>query len=83
MGVAVIDERLCILYVGMGQSGVCGACHTACPLRNQAITMEANRPVTHSEFCVGCGLCEAACVVKDRRAIQVRTPRKWIDFDRI
>lgn len=78
MGVAIVDDRLCVTYTQRGESSACTVCHTVCPLRNTAITLENGHPRTHSRFCVGCGLCEAACVVKNRRAIQVRTPRKWL-----
>lgn len=74
MGVAVVDERLCVSHNG---TGVCGACHTACPLKNRAITQDfRNQPTIHDEQCVGCGLCEEMCIVKDRKAIQVVTSRK-------
>lgn len=78
MGVAVLDERLCVSTNG---TGVCGACHTACPLREKAITLGIrNRPEIHPEFCTGCGLCEEFCIVDERqdiRAIQIETPRAW------
>jgi ferredoxin-type protein NapG len=73
MGVAVVDERLCVSHNG---TGVCGACHTACPLRNRAITQDfRNAPIVHADQCVGCGLCEEVCIVRDRRAIRVVTDR--------
>lgn len=73
MGVAAVDERLCVSHNG---TGVCGACHTVCPVRNRAITQDLrNAPRVHPEHCTGCGLCEEACIVRDRRAIQVRTER--------
>lgn len=73
MGVAVVDERLCVSHNG---TGVCGACHTACPLRNRAITQDMrNAPRVHAEECVGCGLCEEVCIVRDRRAIRVVSKR--------
>ncbi len=75
MGVAVVDERLCVSHNG---TGVCGACHTACPLRERAITQNLrNAPVVHRDACVGCGLCEEVCIVRDRRAIQVKSERQW------
>ncbi|MBT5828988.1 MAG: 4Fe-4S dicluster domain-containing protein [Candidatus Latescibacteria bacterium] len=75
MGVAVVDERLCVSHNG---TGVCGACHTVCPLRNKAIVQDfRNAPLVDPDFCTGCGLCEEICIVRDRRAIQVKTDRAW------
>lgn len=75
MGTAVVDERLCVSHNG---TGACGACHTACPLKNRAITQGLfNAPTVHAEHCVGCGLCEEACIVYDRKAIRVVTGRSW------
>ena len=77
MGTAVVDERLCVSHNG---TGVCGACHTVCPLRDRAITQGLrNAPQVHSEQCAGCGLCEEVCIVRDRRAIQVKTERLWLE----
>ncbi|MFQ5665964.1 MAG: 4Fe-4S dicluster domain-containing protein [Candidatus Binatia bacterium] len=73
MGVAVVDKRLCVSHNG---TGVCGACHTACPLRNRAITQGIrNAPEVHADHCTGCGLCEEVCIVRDPRAIRVMTKR--------
>jgi len=78
MGLAVVDDRLCVSING---SGVCGACFTVCPLRGQAITQSIrNAPEVHEEHCTGCGLCEQFCIVDERadmRAIQVTTNRHW------
>lgn len=75
MGVAEVDKRLCVSLNG---TGVCGACHTVCPLRNRAITLSLrNAPVIQADHCVGCGLCEEICIVREPRAIQVRTERAW------
>jgi ferredoxin-type protein NapG len=74
MGLAEVDERLCVSHNG---TGVCGACHTVCPLRNRAITQNLrNQPEIHTDDCTGCGLCEEICIVRDRRAIRVRTERR-------
>ena len=81
MGVAVVDERLCVSHNG---TGVCGACHTVCPFRNKAIVQDLrNAPVVNPDFCTGCGLCEEACIVRDRRAIQVKTDRFWDEDEEV
>ncbi len=75
MGTAVVDERLCVSHNG---TGACGACHTVCPFRNEAITQGIrNAPTVHPEHCTGCGLCEEACIVEDRKAIRVVSGRGW------
>ncbi|MDA0321642.1 MAG: 4Fe-4S dicluster domain-containing protein [Verrucomicrobia bacterium] len=77
MGVAVVDERLCVSHNG---TGICGACHTMCPLHNRAITLDyRDAPTVHAEVCTGCGLCEEVCIVDERsgiRAIQVQSKRR-------
>lgn len=68
MGVAGVDENLCVSHL---RTGACGACFTACPLRGRAITQGLyNAPKVHAEFCVGCGQCEEVCIVP-YRAIRV------------
>jgi len=78
MGTAVVDKRLCVSHNG---TGVCGACFTICPLKGKAITQgKHNAPTVDDAHCVGCGLCEEACIVTDRndgRAIRVRSERAW------
>ncbi len=74
MGLAVVDERTCVSH---NLTGVCGACHTICPLRGKAITQGAhNAPFVHEDQCTGCGLCEEACPVEGIRAIRVLTERR-------
>lgn len=59
MGTAVIDEALCYSY----NNWSCGACYRACPFAGQAMTLGLwERPTVHPEACVGCGLCERACI---------------------
>ena len=73
MGTAVVDERICVSHNG---TGVCGACHTACPFKNQAITQGMrNAPTVHPDYCVGCGLCEEACILEGTKAIRVFSER--------
>ncbi|GIW81707.1 MAG: hypothetical protein KatS3mg105_3514 [Gemmatales bacterium] len=68
MGVARVDEQLCVSHL---RTGVCGACYTICPMRGKAITQGLfNAPTVHPDFCTGCGLCEEVCIVP-YRAIRV------------
>jgi MauM/NapG family ferredoxin protein len=73
VGLAVVDTERCVSHNG---SGVCGACHTVCPFRNFAITQGIrNQPTVHEDACVGCGLCEEACIVDGVKAIRVFSDR--------
>ncbi|MGM0578127.1 MAG: 4Fe-4S dicluster domain-containing protein [Myxococcota bacterium] len=59
MGEARLNEGLCYSYAGR----TCGACYRACPLAGEAITIGVfEQPTVHPEACVGCGLCEQACL---------------------
>ena len=71
MGLAIIDEESCIAFWGIQ----CDACHRACPLIDEAITIEYKKnprtgkhafltPKVHANVCTGCGLCERACVTQ-------------------
>lgn len=72
MGLAVlIDHETCLSWLGMR----CEVCYRACPLIDEAITLESQHntrtdrhavflPVVHSEACTGCGKCEQACVLE-------------------
>lgn len=71
MGIAVVDNNACIAYHGIQ----CDACYRACPLIDRAIKIEVKRndktgkhvmmlPVVENDVCVGCGLCERACVTQ-------------------
>lgn len=78
MGLAVLlDHENCLNHQGLR----CDVCYRACPLIDQAITLETrvNRrsgvhtlfiPVVHSRHCTGCGKCEHSCVL-DHAAIKV------------
>ncbi len=68
VGVAAVDETICVSHL---RTGVCGACFTVCPLRGKAITQGLfNAPTVHPDACTGCGLCEEVCIVP-YRAIRV------------
>ncbi|WP_242523076.1 ferredoxin-type protein NapG [Thiocystis minor] len=78
MGLAVlIDQENCIAFQGLR----CEVCFNACPLRNEAITLDMQHnersgkharfiPVVHSGHCTGCGKCEEVCIL-DQAAIKV------------
>jgi len=71
MGLAVVHKESCIAFWGLQ----CDACYRACPLLDEAITLEYMKnertgkhafllPIVHSDVCTGCGLCEQACVTE-------------------
>lgn len=77
MGLAVIHQESCIAHWGIQ----CDACYRACPLMDEAITLEFSKnkvtgkhanmiPIVHDDVCTGCGLCEHVCVT-EKAAIKV------------
>jgi ferredoxin-type protein NapG len=80
MGTAVIDPTTCVSLNG---TGVCGACHTICPLRNRAITLDyRDAPTVNIDECTGCGLCEEICFVEGTPAIRIFTEREPLALDK-
>lgn len=71
MGVAVLTGRDTCYAVAFGTG--CRACYVACPIKDQAITMERRQssgrgyfePTVHPQACTGCGKCEHACVTRE------------------
>lgn len=85
MEVAVVTGTdTCYSITGMGR---CMACYNACPVKDDAITMELKQeqgrvyfvPTVHREHCTGCGMCEAGCIYPEA-AIKV-LPRALVRHD--
>ncbi len=76
MGKAFVQEDICYSFA----KRTCGVCYRACPLPGKAITLGIfEQPHVHRDYCVGCGLCEQACIHLPQ-AIRV-TPAHALDID--
>lgn len=68
MGVAWVDEHICLSFKGFS----CGTCVRACPFEGVALRAGFfERPEVDQARCVGCGACERACI-QTPQAIRVR-----------
>lgn len=70
MGVAVLTGRdTCYAVAGAN----CRSCYLACPIKDEAITMERRvsngrgyfEPTVHADKCTGCGKCEHDCITEE------------------
>lgn len=59
MGTARVNQGMCFSFNGR----TCGACYRACPLAGSAMKIGVfETPLVQPDNCVGCGLCEQACL---------------------
>ena len=59
MGEARLDTNLCYSY----NMSSCGVCVRSCPFEGKALKSGyLEQPILNTEYCVGCGLCERACI---------------------
>lgn len=77
IGIAEINENICIPYAGTEQ---CIVCEEHCPTPDKAIKTEEViingkrilRPRVDKKLCIGCGICQNKCPVSPVRAIIVK-----------
>ncbi|GAB4185557.1 MAG: hypothetical protein Kow00108_23030 [Calditrichia bacterium] len=71
MGIAVIDESLCLPYNGI----LCRACFDKCPIFREAIILKDEiYPKVIEEHCTGCGICEHVCLTEIPAIVVKRKP---------
>ncbi len=63
MGVAVINHRQCVTWLGIA---LCRTCYNVCPFKEKAIHLDQLRPVVDEKYCTGCGLCTHGCPVNPK-----------------
>ena len=61
MGTAFLHKDQCYTYQG---SIICRTCFEKCPMRNNALVLEAGLFPVITDNCVGCGVCAYVCPSK-------------------
>ena len=68
MGLAVLDRDTCLSWQGV----VCRACWHACPFPGEALVLDwRTRPTVVAESCIGCGLCDHACLTEPSSVVML------------
>ncbi len=62
MGIVHLIQNNCFAH--NGQNPTCDYCYERCPLKDEAIVMEEDKPKVVEENCTGCGICEFYCPVQ-------------------
>jgi ferredoxin len=71
IGRAVVDPEHCLSYLGR----LCGYCHDACPIPEQAIRLTPPALPVVLDGCVGCGRCVEQC---PQRPTAIRVERRTV-----
>jgi MauM/NapG family ferredoxin protein len=90
IGLAHVDRSRCLPWA---YAKACQVCYEQCPLPEKAIKLEdtkvttakgtvlmVKQPRVSADLCIGCGICENKCPVKDEAAIRVTSAGETRNF---